>query len=71
MNNPGQCPGLRPCELTLWTRFATFGAHGGGTMPPKMSAKDALCIAIAKAVAWAQFSATRRVPRPSATGGNR
>jgi hypothetical protein len=40
-------------------------------MPPKISAKDALCIAIAKAVAWAQISATRRVPHPSAAGGNR
>ncbi len=43
-------------------------------MSPKVSAKaakDALRIAIAKAVAWAQMRSTRRVPRPSATGGNR
>jgi hypothetical protein len=43
-------------------------------MPPKGSAKvakHALCIAIAKAVAWVELRSTRRVPRPSATGGNR
>jgi hypothetical protein len=37
---------------------------------PAKVAKDALRIATAKAVVWIEMLSTRRVQRPSATGGN-